>query len=494
MSDERKATRLPGPPMLALVKMNEMEVAEMIERHINYVDGEGRSVHLPMPFVRHFMKRDDSLPRVYGFSQLPIMLPDGTLLTGGGLDRKYGIIFRVADDLNALMPEPTQCTDEAVAEAMRFLCDDWLVDVAGEYADRCIVVALCLTIIERMLLPERPCFFITAGKRGSGKTTTLHMVSRAVLGHEAVAAAWSPNEEERRKALFAYLDTGLPLLIWDNLAKGSMISCPSIEKALTTEIYSDRVLGVSEIRRVPAYTIQCFTGNNINPFGDMASRALCARLGTERPDPENREFKHADPITWTLKHRGSILQAMYTILMGNPRRAKGRDRTAAETRFKEWWDLIGSAVEHAADLHHNEEERKQKKEKEQPVRFKEMFLQSEEANDESVGAADVLRILYENYPEGFQSSQIANALKNDDVFAGGGIHEWAGQLRAGLEQVSGRLLRGRDISTTVVTWRLKGMVNMPVRVGKDDVLVLHFKPDHQGGVFIVESAARGTET
>ena len=39
----------------------------MIEQHIDYVDEDGRSVHLPTPFVRHYMRRsDDALPTVGG--------------------------------------------------------------------------------------------------------------------------------------------------------------------------------------------------------------------------------------------------------------------------------------------------------------------------------------------------------------------------------------------------------------------------------------------
>ena len=104
------------------------------------------------------------------------------------------------------------------------------------------------------------------------------MISVAVLGRRAAAAAWSPSEEERRKALFAYLGEGVALLVWDNIPRGAVISCPSIEKALTAETYKDRILGVTETRTVPASTVHVFTGNNIAPRGDMASRSLTARL------------------------------------------------------------------------------------------------------------------------------------------------------------------------------------------------------------------------
>jgi hypothetical protein len=71
--------------------------------------------------------------------------------------------------------------------------------------------------------------------------------------------------------------------------------------------------------------IIAFTGNNISAKSDQASRSLEARLSTDRPDPENRDFKHEDPIEWTQDHRGQILRALYTIMLGNPQlRDRGR--------------------------------------------------------------------------------------------------------------------------------------------------------------------------
>jgi subtilisin family serine protease len=79
-------------------------------------------------------------------------------------------------------------------------------------------------------------------------------------------------------------ETGLPLLIFDNIPKGSLISCPSIEKSLTTEIYSDRVLGASVVRHVPAYTIMTFTGNNVEPRGDTPVFSLTSsKLSSDCP-------------------------------------------------------------------------------------------------------------------------------------------------------------------------------------------------------------------
>jgi len=58
--------------------MTEPEVAEMIEKYVEYVDDDGRPVHL-----RHFMRRRDDLPIVTAIAQLPIILADGHELSHG---------------------------------------------------------------------------------------------------------------------------------------------------------------------------------------------------------------------------------------------------------------------------------------------------------------------------------------------------------------------------------------------------------------------------
>ena len=102
-------TSLPPPEQWVLSKMNEMEVAEMIEEHIDYYtvdeDGTRRSVHFPTPFVRHFMRRHDGvLPTVVAIATAPIVLADGVLLAPDGLDRDRGIMFIIQEELRAAIP------------------------------------------------------------------------------------------------------------------------------------------------------------------------------------------------------------------------------------------------------------------------------------------------------------------------------------------------------------------------------------------------------
>ena len=418
-------TRLPPPEQPLLTRLPEAQLAELIERHIDYQDDDGRSVHLAAPFVKHFHTRaDDALPTVAAIATLPVVLADGTLLAKRGLDRDRGVVFRVPDELAALMPTPEHCTPATVAKAMKFLTDEFLGDVLTDYTGKCVLIAATLTVIERVLLPERPTFFVTAGRRGGGKTTILVMIMMVVTGVRPSAAAWSTNEEERRKALLAYLMEGVPAIVWDNIVRGTQISCPHIERACTSEFYSDRKLGVSEMVATAASAIHFFTGNNISPRGDLTSRSLQARLEVDRPDPENRAFRHPDPIGWTEANRGLILRALFILMLGNPALRPGSN-VAPQTRFKTWWRLVGSAVEHAAEAHAKETaERVAALVEDAPacppvtINFRDLFLSQEEDDEESASLADALEALAAKWPKSamFLASEVARLLNDQSEY------------------------------------------------------------------------------
>jgi hypothetical protein len=450
-------TRLPPPEQWVLSRMNEMECAEMIERHIDFhkedAEGNRRSVHLPMTFVRHYLQRDDgALPTVVAITTAPIVLADGGLLAPEGLDRDRGIIFKIQPELRAILPAPADCTPRRVREAMRFLGDEWLVDVATDNAGKCTIIAAALTLIERSLLDNRPAFFVTAGRRGGGKTTTLIMLIKAVTGIHPAAAAWSTNEEERRKALLSYFLYGVPYILWDNITRGTQISCPHIEKSCTAAYYSDRKLGVSEMVATAASTIHLFTGNNIGSRGDLASRSLHIRLSVDRTDPENREFVHPDPIGWTDNHRAEILAALYTILLGNPMLREPRD-AAGKTRFKMWYRLVGSAVEHAAKLARPDPE----------VDFQKLFLAQEEDDEDAASLADALDAMLTLWPNQADGNPTAFMAKDvADNINGFGLSS-LGQVLRDL------LLPGAPVGYTVtaksVGRRLMRHLDEPVKTG-----------------------------
>jgi hypothetical protein len=341
---------------------------------------------------------------------------------------------------------------------MKFLCDEWLCDVATDYVGKCVIIAAALTLIERSLLPDRPAFFVTAGRRGGGKTTTIIMLIMAITGLWPAAVAWSTNEEERRKALLAQFMCGVAYILWDNIPRGMQLSCPHIERSCTAAYYSDRRLGVSEMVCTAASTIHFFTGNNIGPRGDLASRSLHIRLDVDRADPENRKFKHPDPVGWTENHRVEILAALYTLLLGNPQLKQPRD-APAKTRFKMWWRLIGSAVEHAS---------------EQQLDFQNLFITQEEDDEESASLADVLDIFLKRLPKTFSAADVA-AFVNDQNMLSEDEHQVREYLLPGAE--SHQMFSARSIGRL-----LKRHLEEPVKCG-DRTLALRKTEDLHANAF-----------
>ena len=383
---EEDADRLPAPKLYTLAPHTQYSLALMIERYVGFVkrihkNGKTTEIpkRLPGVFVTHYLNNDRSrLPRVSALATMPVVLPNGRLLATNGLDRPRRTVFRIDPGIALLMPVGRVLGAEVV-EAINFLTDEWLIDVQTDYSGKCVLIALALSIIERDLFGERPAFFVTAGKRGGGKTTALNMVALATLGKRAPAVPWSQSEEERRKSIFAALLQSVPLIVFDNIAAGSTLTCPVVEQALTASEMEDRVLGESRRERVSCSVILTFTGNNIRAKGDLASRSLMARLNVDRPDPENRAFSHPDPFGWTLDHRREIIAALYAILLGNPRL---RQKSGGEkTRFKPWQRLVGSAIENAANLAG------------QGVDFAKLFQQVEEQDEEAASLADILQRL-----------------------------------------------------------------------------------------------------
>jgi hypothetical protein len=173
-ANEDSDTTGQAPPQMVIKVLTPPNASEMVERYIEFVDAKARSVQLHSPFVTHYMNRDDGvLPTISAVATLPMVSADGHLIFTEGLDRKRGIAFNVDPAIMKVIPSRSECGPDEVATAMLFLTDEWLVDVAADYVGKCTLMALACTVIQRTLLDDRPTFFVTAGRRAGGKTTTI---------------------------------------------------------------------------------------------------------------------------------------------------------------------------------------------------------------------------------------------------------------------------------------------------------------------------------
>ncbi|MEH2563502.1 hypothetical protein [Bradyrhizobium sp. AZCC 2289] len=478
VDEDVDAMKAPAEPVL--VELTPIGVELLLEHYIRWVvytrDGSYFGA-LPAPYINALMEYPRSaVPVARAINTGPLVTMSGRVIDGVGLDRKTGLVHRIDPVLRSCVPANPPTAQE-VADALKFLLDEWLVDVALDLEGKCTAVMLALTLLQRALLPERPAFFVTAGQRGGGKTTLVHMIMVAVLGRRAAAASWSDNVEERKKALFSYLRQSVAALVWDNIARGSTISCPHIEAALTASEISDRVLGVTRVETVPSSTIQIFTGNSIAPRGDMASRSFILPLNVNRPDPENRAFTHADPLAWTQANRAKILGALYTILIGGALQRPSDQ--VAKTRFKVWWGLIGWPVEYAAGLLGIK------------VDCTELLRAGESGEEEASASSRALTVLREHWGD-------CEFTTRDVVLALADLHspfeERAGPAEAlsdALGELIGKILE-KPTARSVGKLFQKYLTNRPAWIEDGDgVAILRKIPGHDANKYRVEVSVAG---
>ncbi len=264
-------------------------------------------------------------------------------------------------------------------------------------------------------------------------------------------------------------------LAWDNISRGSAISCPHIEAALTASEISDRVLGISRVETVPSTTVQIFTGNSIAPRGDMASRSLMLALNVDRPDPENRTFKHPDPLVWTQANRPKIVRALYTLLIaGALNRPK---RQEAKTRFKTWWSLIGWSMEYAAGL------------TDTAVNCADLMRAGEVGDAEASAVSLALTIMLENWGDGaFTAMDVVKAV-TPEMHVEDASKARAEAIADALGELVGKRL-DRPTAHSVGKLFQKRLVDRPAWVGDcEAVATLRKTPGHNANSYQIDVSA-----
>jgi len=213
----------------------------------------------------------------------------------------------------------------------------------------------------------------------------------------------------------------------------------------------------------PASTIIAFTGNNVVPKGDMASRSLVADLVSNRTDPENRDFEHEDPIEWTQANRVEILTHLFTILL------LARDRpNRPKTRFKTWWQLVGHPLELVSG-----------------VDFEELFSRNERFDEEAQGATEFISMMlnYLGAEKEFSAKAVAKLLDtHGSLVCAPDTNNPPPDpdfLRSALEEASGRPFTAGLVNTHRVAKKLKSIEGRPVEVD-GRVYTLEVERDHEG--------------
>ncbi len=168
--------------------------------------------------------------------------------------------------------------------------------------------------------------------------------ARIATGHSASIMTEGRDEEEWRKRLTAKLRSSPLMIVIDNLRRP--LDAAPLAAALTAPYWEDRILGRSDIVRIPVRCAWIATGNNPQLSNEIARRTVRIRLDAHMDRPWQRDgFRHPNLLAWVQANRGPLVAACLTL--GRAWVEAGRPRYQRTTlgSFESWSEIMGGILD-----------------------------------------------------------------------------------------------------------------------------------------------------
>ncbi len=277
------------------------------------------------------------VPVLNGIIATPTLRSDGSILQEPGFDFESGLLYDPQGIEYAPVPEAPS-RDQAV-EALAVLLRPFRDFPFADDISKSVLVTAALTALIRRSLYTAPMFAVDAPTAGSGKTYIAQTIGIIATGHIPTLISQGKSDEEDEKRISTVLIAGDPIVVLDNCERP--ISGDTLCGVLTTETWGARILGKSELAKVPTNALFMATGNNLVVAGDMARRILVCRLDPRTENPEQAEYDF-DPRTEASENRSEIVSAGLTILRAFI--AAGRPKQSKPLGSFNEWNLVRDAV------------------------------------------------------------------------------------------------------------------------------------------------------
>jgi len=202
---------------------------------------------------------------------------------------------------------------------------------------------LLLGFLRAMIDGPTPLHMIEKPTPGTGATLLVDAVATIQTGSGAAVTTEGRDDEEWRKRITAKLRQIPAIVLIDNLRHE--LDSSALAAALTAPYWEDRILGVSEMTRLPIRAVWIATGNNPTFSNEMARRIVRIRLDARVDQPWRRDgFRHADLMGWVRANRARLVAACLTLCQAWI--AAGRPRGSQSLgSYDAWAQTMGGVLE-----------------------------------------------------------------------------------------------------------------------------------------------------
>ncbi|MFO1076669.1 MAG: hypothetical protein U1E73_02975 [Planctomycetota bacterium] len=342
-SSPRHGTSLPAqsPIIMGVGATYLRSLLETSAQFVRVSDDKVRVVSCPPDVASCYLQSAGHwrIPVLRSLVSAPTLRVDGSVLQTAGYDSASCLLYDPCGV--AFKPVPVQPTlTDARAAAARILALVQHFDFVDD-GSRSVWLAGLLTALVRPILPTAPMFVIDAPTRGSGKSKLASVVGIVATGRPPATMTLVDDVDETRKRVLALLLQGASVVNIDNV--DVPIGGAALCTVLTEQTYSDRILGASEIVRVPTISTWITTGNNVVISGDMTRRVLVARLDPRCERPEDRRFDF-DPVVLAEQRRPDLVVDALTILRAHAVAGRPQAGISPFGSFETWSEVIRAAI------------------------------------------------------------------------------------------------------------------------------------------------------
>lgn len=279
-----------------------------------------------------------NFPHLQGIINAPTLRADGSILEAKGYDKSTGLCFQSRLDFPPMPSKPTiDDAVEALGSLKQLLSGFPFVDGAS----LSVALSAILTALIRRSLPTAPLHAFNAPKRGAGKSLLADVVGMIATGSKPTQVSQPDNQSEERKRLLALLMAGDPVVCIDNVERP--VKSDALCTILTSETWSERLLGLNRNVDVSTGVLFLATGNNIIFEGDLTRRVLKCTIDPRCERPEERRFD-VNLYSYVLEHRAQLVIAALTILHAYNCAGRPSQVLSPLGSFGEWSDRVRSAL------------------------------------------------------------------------------------------------------------------------------------------------------